>query len=55
MAAACGVYLHGLAADILDQQIGTGLYASEVADTIPAARHQLINSMKKIEDSREND
>ncbi len=45
MAACCGVYLHGLAADIVAQQMGVGCYASEVADTIPAARKQFLQKL----------
>ncbi len=41
-AASCGTFLHGLAADILVQQTGVGLYASELADALPAARKQLL-------------
>ncbi len=45
MAACSGVYLHGLAADILEEKTGTGFYASEVADTIPTARKQLLQEL----------
>lgn len=50
-AATSGVYLHGLAADICEQAVGTGLYASEVADNIPAARRQLDEATRLIENS----
>ncbi len=38
MATCCGAYLHGLAADILAQRMGVGFSATEVANTLPAAR-----------------
>lgn len=41
-AACLGVYLHGLAADLLAQDFGwLGFTASEVADTLPRARREL--------------
>ncbi len=50
MAACCGVYLHGLAADILEQKRGVGGYASEVADNIPASRKQLLQRLRNEPD-----
>ncbi len=41
MATCCGAYLHGLAADILAQEIGIGFSATEVANTLPAARKRM--------------
>ncbi|MDR0477162.1 MAG: NAD(P)H-hydrate dehydratase [Desulfobulbaceae bacterium] len=41
-AAVVGAYLHGLAADMLLRQTGIGYLASEVADSLPAARRRLL-------------
>jgi hydroxyethylthiazole kinase-like uncharacterized protein yjeF len=41
-AAIVGVYLHGAAADILYEKSGSGFYATEVADMIPAARKEMM-------------
>ncbi len=40
-AAVVGVYLHGAAADMLYQEMGAGYSATEVADMIPRAQHQI--------------
>lgn len=40
-AAFCGVYLHGLAGDLAAQTMPQGLLASDVAERIPAAIHQV--------------
>ena len=41
-AASCGVYLHGLAAEMITRERGsTGLLASEVAEALPRAVRQL--------------
>ncbi len=50
-ATVCGVYLHGLSGDILQQIKGTGFYSSELADTIPLARKQLFEEIKKEQES----
>lgn len=44
-AAVGAVYLHGAAADLLFAEIGSGFYASEVADMIPVARKTLLEGM----------
>jgi NAD(P)H-hydrate epimerase len=40
-AARLGVYLHGLAGDLLAEEKGVGLLASEVAEALPRARKLL--------------
>ena len=41
-AALCGVYLHGLAGDILAEKTPVGYTASDVARAVPAARQRVI-------------
>ncbi|HWR39387.1 MAG TPA: NAD(P)H-hydrate dehydratase [Patescibacteria group bacterium] len=43
-AAVCGVYLHGLAGDIVAQNGMTGLTAGDLAAALPAALHGMKNS-----------
>jgi len=44
---ALGVYLHGLAADLLEQQSdASGILASEVAEAIPYARRRLVQELQ---------
>ena len=41
-AACCGVYLHGLAGDLLKEEMGdTGLAATDLAERVPAAIQRL--------------
>lgn len=42
-AAACGVYLHGLAGDILAETVPVGYTASELARAVPAARRRVMD------------
>ena len=47
-AVALGVYLHGLAAEILSEGTDvSGILAGEVADTIPAARRKLLQELQR--------
>ena len=38
-----GVYLHGLAADMLSARMPWGYLAGEVMDTVPLAIHRVLN------------
>ncbi len=51
-AALLGVYLHGLAGDLAVASLGPwGIFASEVADRIPAAVHSLLNRRADAQDT----
>jgi NAD(P)H-hydrate epimerase len=45
-AARLGVYLHGLAGDLLAEEKGVGLLASEVAEALPRAREALLSGTR---------
>jgi ADP-dependent NAD(P)H-hydrate dehydratase / NAD(P)H-hydrate epimerase len=45
---ALGIYLHGLAADLLAEQLdASGVLAGEVAHAIPMARHKLLEDLQR--------
>jgi NAD(P)H-hydrate epimerase len=47
-AAKCGVYLHGLAADLLAEQVPWGYIASEVAEAVPHAIQRVLNNPPRL-------
>ena len=48
-AAILGVYLHGLAGDIVAQRLGTqGVVASDIVEALPLAMKKLVDYQKKF-------